>query len=155
MKTRTNKGAGAERASGFDRLTVGRFMETEVQYGHRQTKADVLASMMIEGFGAVPIVDEGRRLVGIVSEFDLLASLEKGGKWGQLSAQDIMSPNPYSVRPETDVGTLIHVLQASNLIRVPVVDAEDRLIGIVARRDLIRGYLNYEGNPDPNPLNAH
>ena len=96
MKTQTNKDGGAERAAGFDRLTVARFMEKNVQYGHRQTKADVLASMMIEGFGAVPIVDEGLRLVGIVSEFDLLASLEKGGKCGQLSAQDIMSPNPYS-----------------------------------------------------------
>ena len=127
----------------FSRLMVVRFMEKDVQYGHRRTKADVLASQMIEGFGAVPIVDEKQRLVGIVSEYDLLVALEKGRRWSELSAEDIMSPNPYSVRQETDIGTLIHVFRASHLIRVPVVDAEGKLTGIVARRDILRGYLNY------------
>ena len=84
----------------FGRLTVARFMEKDVQYGHLRTKADVLASQMIEGFGAVPIVDEKQRLVGIVSEYDLLAALERGHRWSELSAQDIMTPNPYSVRQE-------------------------------------------------------
>lgn len=130
----------------FTRLTVARFMEKEVQVGHPQTKADVLASQMIEGFGSVPIVDEQRRLVGIVSEHDLLASLEKRLNWSDLSARDIMAPNPYSVRPETDLATLIHVLRASDLIRVPVVDAEGKLLGIVARRDLLRGYLAHNAS---------
>lgn len=127
----------------FSRLTVARFMEKDVQVGHVRTKADVLASQMIEGFGAVPIVDEAQCLIGIVSEHDLLAALEKGHRWSVLEAGDIMSPNPYSVRPETELGTLIHVLRASQMIRVPVVDAEGTLIGIVARRDILRGYLNY------------
>lgn len=127
----------------FSRLTVARFMEKDVQIGHLQTKADVLASQMIEGFGAVPIVDEQQRLIGIVSEHDLLSSLERGHNWSKLAAGDIMSPNPYSVRPETELGTLIHVLRASQMIRVPVVDAQGKLIGIIARRDILRGYLNY------------
>jgi len=127
----------------FSRLTVARFMEKDVQVGHAQTKADVLASQMIEGFGAVPIVDERQRLIGIVSEHDLLAALERGHAWSKLAAGDIMSPNPYSVRPETELGTLLHVLRTSQMIRVPVVDAEGKLIGIVARRDILRGYLNY------------
>jgi CBS-domain-containing membrane protein len=132
----------------FSRLTVARFMERDVQVGHRHTKADVLASQMIEGFGAVPIVDEQQHLVGIVSEFDLLGALEQGRRWGDVSAQDLMSPNPYSVRPETDLGTLVHVLRASQLIRVPVVDAAGKLVGIVARRDILRGYLNYGISPN-------
>jgi CBS domain-containing protein len=37
--------------------------------------------------------------------------------------------------------TLIHVLRASDLIRVPVVDADDKLVGIIARRDVLRAYL--------------
>lgn len=133
-----------EQPSAFDRLVVGQFMERKVQYAHPQTKADVVASLMIEGFGSVPIVGEDLRLIGVVSEFDLLASLERGQRWSRLTARDIMSPNPYSIRAETDVRTLIHVLQSSNLIRVPVVDEAGKLIGIVARRDIVRGYLNVE-----------
>ena len=137
------KGIQDRQLAEFSRLTVARFMEKDVQVGHVRTKADVVASQMIEGFGAVPIVDERQRLIGIVSEHDLLASLEKGQAWSQVAAGDIMAPNPYSVRQETELGTLIHVLRASQMIRVPVVDAEGTLIGIIARRDILRGYLNY------------
>jgi CBS domain-containing protein len=52
-----------------------------------------------------------------------------------------MTANPYSVRPETTLGTLVHVLRASDLIRVPVVNAKETLVGIIARRDLLRAYL--------------
>jgi CBS domain-containing protein len=54
-----------------------------------------------------------------------------------------MSVNPYSVRQETTVGTLIHVLKESDLIRVPVVNEDNKLIGIVARRDVVRAALRY------------
>lgn len=127
----------------FRHLTVARFMERDVQAGRPETPADQIAAMMLEGFGAVPIVDATQRLIGIVSEHDLLTSLEKDQKWGEVSAKDIMTPNPYSVRPDTDLATLVHVLQASNLIRVPVIVAEEKLVGIVARRDIVRAYLNY------------
>ena len=127
----------------FGRLTVARFMESDVQSAHEGTKADVIASMMIEGFGSVPIVDSKQRLVGVVSEYDLLASLERGHKWSDVTARDIMARNPYAIRPETNVATLVHVLLKSDLIRAPVVDKDDTLVGIVARRDILRAYLNY------------
>lgn len=127
----------------FERLTVARFMESDVQSAHETAKADVIASMMIEGFGSVPIVDHQQRLVGVVSEYDLLASLEQGHKWSAVTAREIMARNPYSVRSETNVGTLVYVLLKSDLIRAPVVDKDGTLVGIVARRDILRAYLNY------------
>jgi CBS domain-containing protein len=41
------------------------------------------------------------------------------------------------------VATLVHVLLKSDLIRAPVVDKDNTLVGIVARRDILRAYLNY------------
>lgn len=123
-------------------MTVGDIMEKEVQSAHVGTRADVVASLTIEGFGSVPIVDEQQRLVGIVSEHDLLAILDRGQRWSDLTAREVMSGNPYTVRKEMIVATLIHVLKASDLIRVPVVDAQDKLIGIVARRDIVKAVLN-------------
>ncbi len=63
--------------SDFDRLTVARFMERDVQYVEPQTKADRIALRMIEGFGAIPVANNKQQLVGIVSEYDLLASSSK------------------------------------------------------------------------------
>lgn len=125
----------------FDSMTVSQVMEKEVQYVRLKTKGDVIASLMIEGFGAVPVVGNGRKLTGIVSEHDLLGAVDDGQSLGTVSAKDIMTANPYSVRPETTLGTLVHVLRASDLIRVPVVNAKEKLIGIIARRDLLRAYL--------------
>ncbi len=143
-----------DRPSRFHRLVVAQVMERQVQVAHPQTKADVIASMMIEGFGAVPVVDDQKRLIGIVSEHDLLVSLDRNQKWSEVTAQDVMARNPYSVRPEMDITTLVHVLRASGLIRVPVVDAHDKLIGIVARRDVLRAYLSGGSTTDASSREA-
>jgi CBS domain-containing protein len=141
MPTHQTKASPVRR---FETLTVERFMERDVQAVRPDASIRTVAEMMVEGFGSVPVVDERGHLVGIVSEYDLLMSLEQGHRWCDLSAADIMSPNPYSVRAQTDLGTLVHVLVTSQLIRVPVVDDAGALIGIVARRDIVRAYLNYD-----------
>ena len=135
------EGRGALRESKFGQLTVRMIMEKEVQSANKETVADMLASYMMEGFGSVPIIDGNNKLLGIVSEFDLLTALRKGKKLNEVTAGEIMTANPVSVTQDTNVMTLIDVLQNNHLIRAPVVDSTGRLIGIVARRDLLRGYL--------------
>lgn len=148
MPKTTNKKATKKKvpkvskAVDFASMLVKPVMETRVQSARLKTKGDVIASLMIEGFGAVPVVDGNKTLIGIVSEHDLLGAMDDGHVLGELTAADVMTGNPYSVRPETTLGTLVHVLRASDLVRVPVVDAKDRLIGIIARRDVLRTYLS-------------
>lgn len=125
----------------FDVMTVKQVMQKQVQAVHLKTKGDVVALLMVEGFGAVPVVDSKDKLLGIVSEHDLLAAMDDGHKLGAVAAGDIMTCNPYSIRLETTLPTLVHVFRASDLIRVPVVDAKDKLVGIIARRDVFRAYL--------------
>lgn len=131
----------AVKVTDFSSMTVKQVMEKQVQSARLRTKGDVIASLMIEGFGSVPVVDGKGKLAGIVSEHDLLAAIDDGHSLGLLMAKDIMTGNPYSVRTATTLGTLVHVLRASDLIRVPVVDDKERLVGIVARRDILRTYL--------------
>ena len=140
-KTKKAKRGTVVKAKDFESMTVSQVMEKEVQSVRLRTKGDVIASLMIEGFGAVPVVENGRKLAGIVSEHDLLAAIDDGHRLGAVSAKDVMTSNPYSVRPETTLGTLVHVLRASDLVRVPVVDDKDKLVGIIARRDVLRTYL--------------
>lgn len=129
------------RESKFGQMTVGQLMEKEVQSASKDSRADLLANYMMDGFGSVPIIDSTQKLVGIVSEFDLLKALRKGSKLGEVLACDIMTPNPISAIQNMDALALIDILQNNHLIRVPVVDGSGKLIGIVARRDILRGYL--------------
>ncbi len=125
----------------FDSMTVSQVMEKDVQSVPLKMKGDLIAALLVEELGAVPVVEKGRKLAGIVSEHDLLAAVDDGHQLGAIRAKDVMTANPYSVRAETTLGTLVHVLRASDLVRVPVVDAKDKLIGMVARHDLLRTYL--------------
>ena len=125
----------------FDSMTVSQVMEKDVQSVPLKMKGDLIAALLVEELGAVPVVEKGRKLAGIVSEHDLLAAVDDGHQLGAIRAKDVMTANPYSVRAETTLGTLVHVLRASDLVRVPVVDAKDKLIGIIARHDVLRTYL--------------
>ena len=129
------------RETKFGQVSVGQLMETHVQAAHKDSNAEMLASLMMEGFGSVPIVDQDNRLVGIVSEFDLLKALRKGKKLAEVVAGDIMTPSPISANQSMDMPSVIDILQNNHLIRVPVIDAAGKLIGILARRDILRGYL--------------
>ena len=139
-KTTTKARKGTKKD--FGEMTVKQVMQKMVQSAHLKTKGDVIASLMIEGFGAVPVVDAKDKLLGIVSEHDLLAAMDDGRKLGDVAASEIMTFNPYSIHPEAILPTLVHVFVASDLIRVPVVDAKDKLVGIIARRDVLRAYLS-------------
>jgi CBS-domain-containing membrane protein len=137
---KTTKRSKAVKVKDFDSMTVSQVMEKDVQFVSLRMKGHMIAALLTEGFGAVPVVENGRKLAGIVSEHDLLAAIDDR-HLDAVAAKDIMTSNPYSVRAETTLGTLVHVLRASDLVRVPVVDAKDKLIGIVARRDVLRTYL--------------
>ena len=129
------------RASKFGQLTVSTLMERTIRSEATDASAELVASLLMEGFGSVPIVNRENQLLGIVSEFDLLNTIRQGNSLARITAGDIMTTSPISVTPDTDVSTAIQVLHTNHLIRVPVVDSVGNLVGIIARRDILRGYL--------------
>jgi CBS domain-containing protein len=81
------------------------------------------------------------KLVGIVSEFDLLKAIEEGKDMEKVTAGEIMIKDPVTVTRNTPAMEIIHLLQERHFIRTPVVDADGKLAGVVSRRDIIQGYL--------------
>ena len=66
----------------FDLMTVKQVMQKQVQSAHLKTKGDVIASLMIEGFGAVPVVDAKDKLLGIIARRDVLRAYLASGRAG-------------------------------------------------------------------------
>jgi CBS-domain-containing membrane protein len=126
----------------FATLKAEQFMQDVVSYYQVEDPADKLAGAMTEGgFGSVPILTKDRKVVGIVSEFDILQAISEGKDLAQVTAGEIMTRGSVSVTKETIATEIIQLLQDKHLIRVTVVDAQERLVGIVARRDFLVGYL--------------
>jgi CBS domain-containing protein len=126
----------------FAKLKAEQFMENVVTYYRVDDTGDKLAVAITEGgFGSVPILAPDGLVIGMVSEFDLLNAIMEGRDLSKITAGEIMTRDAISVRLDTPAMEIVHLLQNKNLIRVTVVDAEGKLAGIVARRDILLGYL--------------
>lgn len=125
----------------FRRLTATLLMERNVITCRPSDTARHVASELIaSNFGMLPVVKERGFLVGLVSEFDLLKVLMEGRDLDTVRAEEIMTRQITTVQEDTPVDEVIRLLEREHLIRVPVV-LDGKLMGIVARRDILFGYL--------------
>jgi CBS-domain-containing membrane protein len=125
----------------FETLTAAMLMERDVVTCKPDDSCRHAASQMTKHHaGSLPVVDADDRLVGIVSEFDLLHLLRKGEDPRKLPVEQAMSRRVRFVADTATAEEIIGLLQSEHLIRVPVVK-EGKLIGIVARQDLLLGYI--------------
>jgi CBS domain-containing protein len=122
-------------------LTVGQLMQDAVTTCTPRTDGSTLAGLMTRrNFGSLPVVDSDGTLVGIVSEYDLLQAMIEGRDLRKILATEIMSAHPVSVTEEQTLVQVADLFQDRYITRVPVV-RNKKLVGILARRDLLFGYL--------------
>ncbi|MFG2447941.1 CBS domain-containing protein [Streptomyces sp. NPDC048512] len=144
---------------------VGSVMTTDVvraRYGVPfKEVARLLAAHAISG---LPVVDEDEKVIGVISESDLLVrqaqtpdpyaperrfrfSLPARGARRQAvkararTAGQLMSAPPVTVYAENTIAEAARIMAQNTVERLPVVDEEDRLVGIVTRRDLLQVFL--------------
>lgn len=88
------------------------------------------------GFTALPVVDENERLVGIVTEADLVPDHLDGSRTRPETVGGAMSTDVVSVPAHLDVAVVAHRMRSLGVRAVPVVD-HGRVAGIITRRDLL------------------
>jgi CBS domain-containing protein len=120
---------------------------------------DIVDTLSKHRVSAVPVVDADRKVLGVVSESDLLAKVVTGGdprariqgahstkvqtrrkSHGEV-AGELMSAPAVTIRPESSVVHAARVAAMARMRRLPVVDAYGGLVGIVTRSDLLRVFL--------------
>ncbi|GAA3480699.1 CBS domain-containing protein [Streptomyces yanii] len=116
--------------------TVGEVMTSEVVCASRQTPLDDVVRLLDRNhIRALPVVDHDDKVVGVVSGADLAHCS------GATTAGELMTTPAVTVHPEQRVSDAARLMERQNVDRLPVVDEEDRLIGIATRRDLLRVFL--------------
>ncbi|MFH8253934.1 CBS domain-containing protein [Streptomyces roseolus] len=120
-------------------LKVGGLMTDDVVTAPPDTSFRDVAKLLAEyDIGGLPVVDADDHVVGVVSESDLLARRA-------LTVRGVTSAPAVTVHAEEAAADAARLMVRRGVERLPVVDEEERLVGIVTRRDLLRVFLR----PDP------
>jgi CBS domain-containing protein len=104
---------------------------------------DVATQLVQSEFSGMPVADRDGRVVGVVTESDIVRTLIAGKRLENLTAGEAMSGPPITVEVEAPIEEVMKKLEENRIVRVPVTD-QDRLVGIIARRDIIRAVLEPE-----------
>ncbi len=136
-----------------------------------QTPLPQVVELLIRrGVKAVPVVDDHTRVVGVITGGDLLArgnlalrlsllrepSLDADALREQLrgleasgrTAREVMTPDPETISMDADLQEAINRMAQRNIKRLPVVDADRRLVGIVTRADVLRAVAAAPETPE-------
>lgn len=95
--------------------------------------------MKQQDIGSVPVVDahESRKLVGIVTDRDLVVKVLAGGRGIEnATVRDAMTSNPANCGDTEDVDRAVKLMADRQVRRMPIVDGDGRLVGIIAQADV-------------------
>jgi CBS domain-containing protein len=96
--------------------------------------------------GCVPVVDDDGRAVGMITDRDVcMAAYTQGGALDRLRVESAMARELRSCRPTDTILEAEHVMRAAQVRRLPVVDQEGRIIGLLSLNDLAREVTREHG----------
>ena len=118
-------------------------MNKIVTAASRKTNGRELSVKLLSGmYNGLPVVDGGK-VVGDVTEFDLLNAVKEGKDLHQIVADDIMTKDPICVEEDTHVDEIIRIMTEQKIIRVPVV-RKGNLISVISRCDILNSLIQPE-----------
>jgi CBS domain-containing protein len=98
--------------------------------------------------GCVPVIDEDGRIVGMITDRDVcMAAYLCGTSLVSLEVSTAMSKRVHMCRPEDSVVSAEKRMQAYQVRRLPVVDAEEHVVGILSLNDIAREYVHQSHAP--------
>ena len=88
--------------------------------------------------GALPVLDNAGRPVGILTDRDVCMAVARKNRFpAAIRVREVMTVNPFTCGPGTDLGYALNVMADGHIRRLPVVDVDGRMVGIVSLSDVL------------------
>jgi CBS domain-containing protein len=88
--------------------------------------------------GSVPVVDESRRVVGMITDRDICMAVATRNKLASMiKVSEVISGRVYACAPDDSIRDALETMQSAQLRRLPVVDDEGTLHGILSINDVV------------------
>ena len=107
-----------------------------------ETTIDEAMDMLIKNkIGCLPVLDQGKKLVGIISDTDIFKKIHQTkGQYDSLTVQDLMKTELIVGLPDDDINYIAGIMDKNWIRHVPIVDG-DNVIGMVSLRDIHKTYV--------------
>lgn len=121
-------------------MTIADLMKKEVAAcGPADSLSEAARLMWENDCGCIPVVDSRGTLVGVLTDRDIcMAANFSGGSLGSLAVSTAMSKSVLTCGPDDPPAAAIETMRTRQVRRLPVVDGDDRLVGILSLNDLAR-----------------
>jgi CBS domain-containing protein len=94
-------------------------------------------------FSGLPVVNSKNEVIGVVTEFDLLYAVQSGKDLRLTKAEELMS-KPICVQEDDDLDAVVAKMTANGIVRLPVVREDGKLVGVIARSDILSRVIEPE-----------
>ena len=106
--------------------------------GPESDLAEAAAIMWRRDCGSVPVVDAGRRIVGMITDRDICMAVCTRNKLAtEMKVSEVISGKVYACAPDDKIRDALETMQSAQLRRLPVVDADGTLRGILSINDVV------------------
>jgi len=113
-------------------------MNTRVTAATPRAVGRDLAVQLLSGmYSGLPVVDSKSKVIGVVTEFDLLQAMHDGKDLQTTKAEEIMSKPAICAQEDEEIDAVIAKMTEKNIIRLPVVREDGQLVGVIARADIL------------------
>jgi CBS domain-containing protein len=124
-------------------MKVSDVMSTNLVAAREGTTArEIGTKLLIGNFNGLPVINSSIKVIGIVTAVDILRAIRQGKDLDSTRAVDIMTQNPVIVKEDTAINEAIELILQKHIILVPVINDQQRLVGVVSRLDILRQNIN-------------
>ena len=105
------------------------------------TVTEALFIITDKGLGAVSVVDDNNIMIGLLTDGDIRRGLSKGVDFLKRPVTELMTASPKTITKEKLAAQALHIMESNRpkpITVLPVVDAENHVIGLLHMTDLVR-----------------
>jgi CBS-domain-containing membrane protein len=115
-----------------------------------ESLADAAKLMWENDCGVLPVIKDGRKVIGMITDRDICMALAmRDTNPSQVSVEEVMSGQVYSVNSEDEVEQALQTMQEQRIRRLPVLTIEGELEGILSMNDIVRHADAAKSSPLP------
>ncbi len=102
---------------------------------------DIVLALLGGHFSGVPVTDNENRVVGVITEFDLLKALKEGKDLAETAVGALMSKKAITADVNVPLSEIVDIMTDANIHRLPITK-DGRLVGVVARPDILKSQID-------------